>query len=284
MARQLCPDRPRATLALLARDCRAGLAAPPRPGRSSSPSPGWSAGAGCARTRPPPAPPCTSPSGGALALAALAHARRAARRPAAPAPGRARARRSPCSTASSASGALVFGGGHVVLPLLQAEVVPPGWVTNEQFVAGYGAAQAVPGPLFTFAAYLGASRARRRTAGPARRSRWWRSSCRRSCSSSARCPSGTPCAGSPAFQRALAGINAAVVGTAARGPLPARSGPAPSRGPPTSPSPSPPRHCSWSGTARPGSSCCSPRSAAPCSGPCTRGRGMGSTEHSVGYR
>jgi chromate transporter len=54
------------------------------------------------------------------------------------------------------AGALVFGGGHVVLPLLQAEVVPPGWVTSEQFVAGYGAAQAVPGPLFTFAAYLGA--------------------------------------------------------------------------------------------------------------------------------
>jgi chromate transporter len=52
-------------------------------------------------------------------------------------------------------GSLVFGGGHVVLPLLQAEVVGPGWVTNEQFVAGYGAAQAVPGPLFTFAAYLG---------------------------------------------------------------------------------------------------------------------------------
>jgi chromate transporter len=54
------------------------------------------------------------------------------------------------------AGSLVFGGGHVVLPLLQAEVVPPGWVTNEEFVAGYGAAQAVPGPLFTFAAYLGA--------------------------------------------------------------------------------------------------------------------------------
>ena len=53
-------------------------------------------------------------------------------------------------------GSLVFGGGHVVLPLLQAEVVPPGWVTSEEFVAGYGAAQAVPGPLFTFAAYLGA--------------------------------------------------------------------------------------------------------------------------------
>lgn len=55
------------------------------------------------------------------------------------------------------AGALVFGGGHVVLPLLQAEVVPPGWVTEEQFLAGYGAAQAVPGPLFTFAAYLGAA-------------------------------------------------------------------------------------------------------------------------------
>jgi chromate transporter len=54
------------------------------------------------------------------------------------------------------AGALVFGGGHVVLPLLQAGVVPPGLVTNDAFLAGYGAAQAVPGPLFTFAAYLGA--------------------------------------------------------------------------------------------------------------------------------
>jgi len=54
------------------------------------------------------------------------------------------------------AGSLVFGGGHVVLPLLQASVVPPGWVSNDAFLAGYGAAQAVPGPLFTFAAYLGA--------------------------------------------------------------------------------------------------------------------------------
>ena len=53
------------------------------------------------------------------------------------------------------AGSLVFGGGHVVLPLLQAAVVPPGWVTNDAFLAGYGAAQAVPGPLFTFSAYLG---------------------------------------------------------------------------------------------------------------------------------
>lgn len=55
------------------------------------------------------------------------------------------------------SGALVFGGGHVVLPLLQAAVVPTGWVSNDAFLAGYGATQAVPGPLFTFAAFLGAS-------------------------------------------------------------------------------------------------------------------------------
>ena len=55
------------------------------------------------------------------------------------------------------AGAMVFGGGHVVLPLLQAAVVPPGWVGTDSFLAGYGAAQAVPGPLFTVAAYLGAA-------------------------------------------------------------------------------------------------------------------------------
>ena len=55
------------------------------------------------------------------------------------------------------AGALVFGGGHVVLPLLQSAVVPPEWIGNDVFLAGYGAAQAVPGPLFTFAAFLGAS-------------------------------------------------------------------------------------------------------------------------------
>jgi chromate transporter len=54
------------------------------------------------------------------------------------------------------SGALVFGGGHVVLPLLREAFVSPGWVSDDVFLAGYGAAQAVPGPLFTFAAYLGA--------------------------------------------------------------------------------------------------------------------------------
>ena len=55
------------------------------------------------------------------------------------------------------AGSLVFGGGHVVLPLLQAAVVPRAWVSNDAFLAGYGAAQTVPGPLFTFAAYLGAA-------------------------------------------------------------------------------------------------------------------------------
>jgi chromate transporter len=54
------------------------------------------------------------------------------------------------------SGALVFGGGHVVLPLLREAFVTPGWISDDAFLAGYGAAQAVPGPLFTFAAYLGA--------------------------------------------------------------------------------------------------------------------------------
>lgn len=55
------------------------------------------------------------------------------------------------------SGSLVFGGGHVVLPLLRAEIVPKGWLSDDRFLAGYGAAQAVPGPLFTFSAYLGAA-------------------------------------------------------------------------------------------------------------------------------
>ncbi len=54
------------------------------------------------------------------------------------------------------AGALVFGGGHVVLPLLEDAVVTPGWLSNEQFLAGYGASQAIPGPMFAFSAYLGA--------------------------------------------------------------------------------------------------------------------------------
>lgn len=61
------------------------------------------------------------------------------------------------SDAFYGSGALVFGGGPVVLPLLESEVVEPGWIDEETFIAGYGAAQAVPGPVFTFSSYLGAA-------------------------------------------------------------------------------------------------------------------------------
>ena len=79
------------------------------------------------------------------------------------------------------AGSLVFGGGHVVLPLLQASVVPPGWVSNDAFLAGYGAAQAVPGPLFTFAAYLGAVMGPPPNGWIGRRSAWSPCSFRLSC-------------------------------------------------------------------------------------------------------
>ncbi len=111
------------------------------------------------------------------------------------------------------SGALVFGGGHVVLPLLHAEVVPPGWVSEEDFLAGYGAAQAAPGPLFTFAAYLGA--VMRPGQRDPRRIEFWpepnhavgamiasaRSSSRRSSSYSRRCHRGAPFAHAPTLRR-----------------------------------------------------------------------------------
>jgi chromate transporter len=110
------------------------------------------------------------------------------------------------------AGALVFGGGHVVLPLLQAGVVPPGWVDNGAFLAGYGAAQAVPGPLFTFAAYLGAVM-------PAPLGGWWGGLLMLL---AIFLPAFLLLAGALPFweslrqgdgvQRAMAGINAAVVG------------------------------------------------------------------------
>jgi chromate transporter len=110
------------------------------------------------------------------------------------------------------SGALVFGGGHVVLPLLEARVVAPGWVSHDAFLAGYGAAQAVPGPLFTFAAYLGAVM-------PAPFGGW---SGGAACLLALFLPAYLLVAGALPFwdhlrrrdgiQRALAGINAAVVG------------------------------------------------------------------------
>jgi chromate transporter len=153
MARTLCPDRPRATIALSAvmivtvapvslgqiaailvgavaglALCRA-TAAPAGPGRLSLPV---SPGVGGA---------CLLFFGGLLLLSEVV----------VPADHTAGV-----FAAFYRCGALVFGGGHVVLPLLHAAVVTPGWVSNTDFLAGYGAAQAVPGPLFTFAAYLGA--------------------------------------------------------------------------------------------------------------------------------
>jgi chromate transporter len=98
------------------------------------------------------------------------------------------------------SGSLVFGGGHVVLPLLQSEVVPPGWVSNDAFLAGYGAAQAVPGPLFTFAAYLGAMMDRSPAAGK-RLCALLQYFFPHSCSRSACCRSGTICGGSGSCAR-----------------------------------------------------------------------------------
>jgi chromate transporter len=210
MARLLCPDRPRATMALLG--AMAALALPHSLGQVAiivvAGLVGW-------RWLPfdPPAPEASAqvPIGRPLALAALATLgvllvglpllRQVA-------PSEALA----VFDSFFRVGALVFGGGHVVLPLLQAEVVPPGWVTNDQFVAGYGAAQAVPGPLFTFAAYLGASRALPPNG--------WEGAALALVAVFS--PSFLLVVGAlpfwdtlrrhPAFQRALAGINAAVVG------------------------------------------------------------------------
>ena len=155
MARNLCPDRERATLAVGA--AILALAVPSAAGQIGAIVAGGLIGWAVLRNvaaLPPGAPL-------AIHLPRSWSVDRGDRllRIAVRAPGRwstaCRRIRSLFSTAFYRSGALVFGGGHVVLPLLQAAVVPPGWVPNDAFLAGYGAAQAVPGPLFTFAAYLG---------------------------------------------------------------------------------------------------------------------------------
>lgn len=157
MGRSLCPDAPRASFAIAA--TLLALAVPTAWGQVGAIAAGAIAGAWLLRA---PAAPDIS-SGFAvrkrIAIAAwlvffvlllgLPLARQAAGTPALE-----------LFDSFYRSGALVFGGGHVVLPLLRNEVVPAGWVSDEVFLAGYGAAQAVPGPLFTFAAYLGAMMAR----------------------------------------------------------------------------------------------------------------------------
>ena len=155
MAVSLCPDRPRATIAVVA--TLIVTAAPTAIGQIAAILAGAAAGAWLCREVPAAAPSArlSIPVPRSLAVAALAvFALLLIGLPiaAAVSPGPALA----MATAFYRAGALVFGGGHVVLPLLHASVVEPGWVSEDAFLSGYGAAQAVPGPLFTFAAYPGA--------------------------------------------------------------------------------------------------------------------------------
>ncbi len=176
MARTLTPDRARASLAVLA--LAIALAIPSAWGQIGAIVVGAVIGAAFLRAEAPAAQPSlklpASRAGGAIALSIFA----------------ALLAGLPILAAVTGDqnirlfdtfyrvGSLVFGGGHVVLPLLQAEVVPSGWVSNDAFLAGYGAAQAVPGPLFTFAAYLGAIIGGWKTALAFA---WSRFSCPRSC-------------------------------------------------------------------------------------------------------
>jgi chromate transporter len=158
MARNLAPDRPRATLAVAA--ALIAFSAPSSLGQIAA----IVFGAGVGLTLLPKAPTTLAPEhtslgiavprGGAVAAIALFFGLLILLRPIA---GAAGSHPLELFAAFYRAGALVFGGGHVVLPLLQSAVVPNGWVSNDAFLAGYGAAQAVPGPLFTFAAYLGAA-------------------------------------------------------------------------------------------------------------------------------
>jgi chromate transporter len=154
MARNLCPDRERATIAVGA--AMVVLAIPSAPGQIGAIAAGGLIGWRLLRNgpQPPEQEPLAIHLPRAWSIAALASfVALLIGLPmlAAAIPSHALA----VVASFYRSGSLVFGGGHIVLPLLQAAVVPPGWVTNDAFLAGYGAAQAVPGPLFTFSAYLG---------------------------------------------------------------------------------------------------------------------------------
>ena len=155
MARTLCPDRARATIALGAVALLAIL--PGASGMAGAIALGALAGLGLGTPAPTGADPQrtgqTMPVSRRIGLIALAtFLLLLVLLPLAAGLGQSFA----VIDSFFRAGALVFGGGHVVLPLLQAEVVAPGWVSADSFLAGYGAAQAVPGPLFTVAAYLGA--------------------------------------------------------------------------------------------------------------------------------
>jgi chromate transporter len=157
MAQSLCPDRIRATIAVSA--AVLALALPSTAGQIgvlvAAGLFGWvflPAGDDARRTDSPGSP-LRAPSRSAALVAFIAFVVLLLGLPLI-------ATKSPVAALFDAfynAGSLVFGGGHVVLPLLRQAVVPPGWIGDDAFLAGYGAAQAVPGPLFTFAAYLGAA-------------------------------------------------------------------------------------------------------------------------------
>jgi chromate transporter len=153
MARKLCPDRPRVALALVA---AALLLVVGGPGVQILALAVGAAGGAllCRDLAAAPAPPVMPVGKRASGLALVVFVALLIGLPLA---GRA-APRSLLALAGVfyKAGALVFGGGHVVLPLLRASLVPAGWLSDSAFLAGYGVAQAVPGPLFTFSAYLGA--------------------------------------------------------------------------------------------------------------------------------
>jgi chromate transporter len=154
MARSLCPDRERASIAAVA--ALIILFSPSSPAQIVAILLGAVAGLVLCRAGPPPAEGHVampvSRGAGVMALAAFAVLLACVLLLA----GRLSSQGFDLFAAFYRSGALVFGGGHVVLPLLREAFVTPGWIGDDAFLAGYGAAQAVPGPLFTFSAYLGA--------------------------------------------------------------------------------------------------------------------------------
>ncbi len=154
MARTLCPDRTRASIAASA--ALIVLFAPPAIGQIAAIAIGAVLGAVACAPKAPVAPPSADRSDQGPRLASLAGLAVFALLFL---PGGALLGDLPLARLFHAfyrSGALVFGGGHVVLPLLRDQVVAAGWVPDHVFLAGYGAAQALPGPLFSLAAYLGA--------------------------------------------------------------------------------------------------------------------------------
>ena len=152
MARELCPDAPRAGIA--AASAFAALAFPHAATQLAVVVLGALAGLLAGRAVAPARADAPSlPYGRGLGIALLCAY--AALLVALPLAGAALGSRVAVAAAFYRAGALVFGGGHVVLPLLQQMVVEPGWLSRDEFLAGYGAAQAVPGPMFTLASYLG---------------------------------------------------------------------------------------------------------------------------------